>query len=252
MPFTLSHPAIVLPLNFLPRKWISITGLVIGSMAPDFQAFLIPGSDKSSTHTWWGILWFCVPISLLIAFVYHQFVREMFITHLPRWFQIKYARYKDLNWMAHFKKNWPVILVSVLIGSASHLFWDSFSHFDGFFIKGNPSLQGNAEVAGRSVEIPFLIQYLNSGIGLLIVLIALLQVPRSRNVRIRIVIGKFWLVFAIISAILLLFSLESLETTKLDDLLTSSMSVTAIALLVTSLLFKQGLIKDKWGGAGKG
>jgi hypothetical protein len=30
MPFTFSHPAIVLPLTFLPRQWFSFTGLVIG------------------------------------------------------------------------------------------------------------------------------------------------------------------------------------------------------------------------------
>jgi hypothetical protein len=229
-----------------------MTGLIIGSMAPDFQAFFMPGSDKSHTHTWWGVLWFCLPVSLLIAFLYHQFVREMFITHLPRWFQIKYARYKDFDWMNHFKRHWLVILISVLIGSTSHLFWDSFSHFDGFFIRGNRSLQGNAEIGGKSVEIPFLIQYLNSAIGLLVVLIAILQVPRSRNVRIRIVIGKYWLVFAIITAVLLLFSLESIEGVKLDDLLTSAITVMGIALLVTSLLFKQGLVKDKWGSESKG
>ncbi|WP_113654854.1 DUF4184 family protein, partial [Pedobacter namyangjuensis] len=30
MPFTFSHPAIVLPLTYLPKKWFSLTGLVIG------------------------------------------------------------------------------------------------------------------------------------------------------------------------------------------------------------------------------
>ena len=56
MPFTLSHPALVLPLNLLPKKWFSITGLVIGSMAPDLQAFFTDDADKTQTHTWWGIL----------------------------------------------------------------------------------------------------------------------------------------------------------------------------------------------------
>ena len=67
MPFTLSHPALVLPLNFLPRNWISITGLVIGSMAPDLQAFFTDDADKSQTHTWWGILYFCIPVSLVLG-----------------------------------------------------------------------------------------------------------------------------------------------------------------------------------------
>ncbi|WP_220463965.1 DUF4184 family protein [Adhaeribacter radiodurans] len=39
MPFTFSHPAIVLPLTLLLRKWYSLTGLVIGSLTPDFEYF---------------------------------------------------------------------------------------------------------------------------------------------------------------------------------------------------------------------
>jgi len=245
MPFTLSHPALVLPLNLLPKKWVSITGLVIGSMAPDFQSFFTDG-DKTQTHTWWAILWFCLPVSIIVSFLYHLSVREMLITHLPRFLQLKFIRYKDLDWVRTFKRNWFVIIISIVIGAASHLFWDSFSHFNGFFITGNRSLQGNAVIGGRSIEIPFLIQYLNSAIGLLIVGIAILQVPRSRNVRIRIVIGKYWMVIGILAVILLIFRLESTESMKLDDILTTAISTFAIALMITSLLFKQELIKDAW------
>ena len=39
MPFTFSYPAIVLPLTYLPRRWFSLTGLIIGSLTPDFEDF---------------------------------------------------------------------------------------------------------------------------------------------------------------------------------------------------------------------
>ncbi|RYZ31210.1 MAG: DUF4184 family protein, partial [Sphingobacteriales bacterium] len=116
MPFTLSHPALILPLNFLPKKWVSMTGLIIGSLAPDLQSFLTMDGDKSHTHTWWGILWFCVPVSLLLSFIYHLAIREMLITHLPRFFQLKFVRYKDLDWLARFRRHWIVIVISILIG----------------------------------------------------------------------------------------------------------------------------------------
>ena len=35
MPFTFSHPAIILPLAKINAKYISLTALVAGSMAPD-------------------------------------------------------------------------------------------------------------------------------------------------------------------------------------------------------------------------
>ncbi|SEF46838.1 protein of unknown function [Flavobacterium urumqiense] len=37
MPFTFSHPAIILP--FLKNKKLSATALIIGSMSPDFEYF---------------------------------------------------------------------------------------------------------------------------------------------------------------------------------------------------------------------
>ena len=39
MPFTFSHPAIVLPLTFLRRQWFSLTGLAVGSLTRDVKYF---------------------------------------------------------------------------------------------------------------------------------------------------------------------------------------------------------------------
>jgi Domain of unknown function (DUF4184) len=247
MPFTLSHPALVLPLNLLPKKWVSITGLIIGSLAPDLQSYTTPSAAKTHTHTWWGIFWFCIPAAILLSFIYHLFVREMLITHLPRFLQIKFIRYKDLNWAGLFRRNWPVILLSIVIGAASHLFWDSFSHYDGYFIRTNPAFQGNMDVFGKSTEIPFVIQYVNSIIGLLVVVFAILQVPRCRNVRIRVVIMKFWVITGILTLVLSFLQIETLGRLKLDDVLTSMITALAISLLITSLLFRNGTVRDSWG-----
>ena len=246
MPFTLSHPAIVLPLNLLPAKWVSLTGLVIGSLAPDLQSYFTPGADKTHSHTWWGIIWFCIPVSIVLSFVFHLVVREMLIMHLPRMLQLKMIRYKDVNWPALFKKRWPVILISIAVGAASHLFWDSFSHFDGFFIRDNPALQGNMDVFGRSVEIPFVIQYVNSLIGLIVIVAAVLQVPRSRNVRIRVVILKYWLIIGGLTVLFAFFNAKTTDRFNLDDFITGVISAFCSALLITSLLFKQGYIRDAW------
>ena len=40
MPFTFSHPAIVLPLVRKSGHWFSATGLIIGSLTPDFEYFM--------------------------------------------------------------------------------------------------------------------------------------------------------------------------------------------------------------------
>ncbi len=41
MPFTFAHPAAVLPFMKKQSKYISVTALILGSMAPDFEYFYI-------------------------------------------------------------------------------------------------------------------------------------------------------------------------------------------------------------------
>ena len=69
MPFTFAHPAIVLPL--LKKKYsryFSATGLIVGSMAPDFEAFIGFRKEKIYSHNWLGVFWFDLPLALIIAF----------------------------------------------------------------------------------------------------------------------------------------------------------------------------------------
>jgi hypothetical protein len=56
MPFTFSHPAIILPLAYLPKKWYSMTGLVIGSLVPDFEYFLRMSMAGYHSHTIAGLV----------------------------------------------------------------------------------------------------------------------------------------------------------------------------------------------------
>jgi hypothetical protein len=41
MPFTFAHTALIIPLCYIRRRyrWISATGLITGSVAPDFEKF---------------------------------------------------------------------------------------------------------------------------------------------------------------------------------------------------------------------
>ncbi|MEG1227787.1 MAG: DUF4184 family protein, partial [Flavobacterium sp.] len=41
----------MLPLQFLNKKWFSLTGLVIGSMIPDFEYFIRMRIQSIYSHT---------------------------------------------------------------------------------------------------------------------------------------------------------------------------------------------------------
>ncbi len=108
MPFTFSHPAIVLPLNYLPKKWVSLTGLIAGSIAPDFEYFLRLRVRSDYSHTWFGIFWIDLPIALLLSLIYHNWIKISFINHLPSFLHSRFFVYKEFNWK---NKRLPVHLL---------------------------------------------------------------------------------------------------------------------------------------------
>lgn len=135
MPFTFAHPAIVLPLTKLPKRWFSSSGLIIGSIAPDFEYFLRGETISNHSHTIAGLFYFNLPVSLLIAFIFHRFIRNSLIDHLPSGFYERFYSYRSIPWFHYARKNSVALVLSILIGGLSHIFLDSFTHQDGFFVQ---------------------------------------------------------------------------------------------------------------------
>ncbi|WP_181304274.1 DUF4184 family protein [Rufibacter sp. XAAS-G3-1] len=140
MPFTFSHPAVVLPLISLPQKWRSATGLIVGSMAPDFEKFIRMSLHDPYSHTWPSIFYFNLPVGLLVCFLFHLIVRNTLIDHLPYFLRKRFDRFKRFDWKTHFRKHWPVVVLSLLIGIVSHLGWDAFTHKEGRGVRMFPFL----------------------------------------------------------------------------------------------------------------
>ena len=141
MPLTFCHPAIVLPLKKLKPNWFSMTGLIIGSMSPDLEYFSRMEILATHSHLFLGVLYFDLPIALIYCFVFHLFVRNILINHLPDFFKERFAQFLNFDWINYFKKNWLIVIVSIIIGAYSHLFWDAFTHEWGYFAKLIPALQ---------------------------------------------------------------------------------------------------------------
>lgn len=133
MPFTFAHPAIVLPLAKLPKRLISTTGLIIGSMAPDFEYFLRMEATSEYGHTIPGTFYFSLPLALAVSFVFHQVIRNPLIDHLPDELFYRFCRFKSFNWPEYVRKHLLSVVVSIIMGALSHIFWDSFTFADGFF-----------------------------------------------------------------------------------------------------------------------
>src|SRR5262250_1484731 len=83
MPFTLAHPAAVVPLARLLGKKVVFSALVIGSMTPDF-AYPVPGLTRGPSHSLSGLFWFCLPVGLASYLLFHLLVKRPRAAALPR------------------------------------------------------------------------------------------------------------------------------------------------------------------------
>lgn len=123
LPFTLSHPAAVLPL----RRKLVFSALVIGSMSPDFDYFFWPSANVRLTHTVLGIFLFCLPLGLMVLWLFHSLFKIPLLALAPVSQQRKLAVFARPFPFGPWRR-FGLIVLSLIVGSATHLLWDSFTH----------------------------------------------------------------------------------------------------------------------------
>lgn len=127
MPFTLAHPAAVVPLS---RWGLSLSALAIGSMAPDFEYYLrLTLRTERYWHTLPGALWLALPCAFGVYCVFHAWIKLPLAALLPRRLQARLAPYLEPL------RLWPprrlgLVLLSILAGIATHAGWDLLTHAD--------------------------------------------------------------------------------------------------------------------------
>jgi membrane-bound metal-dependent hydrolase YbcI (DUF457 family) len=124
MPFTLSHPAAALP--FLRTRLIP-SALVIGSMVPDFEYFLRLSPKGGFGHTLPGVFLFDLPVAFISLWLFHAFLKEPLYSWLPLSVQQRISLDPSSS-PIQSPANLALALLSILIGIATHILWDSFTH----------------------------------------------------------------------------------------------------------------------------
>ena len=241
MPFTFSHPAIVLPVTYLPRKWYSLTGLIIGSLTPDFEYFLRMKVESNYSHTLSGVFWFDLPLGILLAFIFHNIVRNKLFYNLPTVLTTRLLAFNDFNWNYYFKKNWFVVIVSIIIGALSHIFWDSFTHDSGFFVQTIPSLKSKINVLGIQLPVFKILQHGSTIIGALIIAYAIFKLPASKKIISRLNL-KYWVLWIVLTLTIISLRLFSgLDYRLYGQLIVTGISAGLISIILTSWLTKRNM-----------
>lgn len=176
MPFTFAHPAIVLPFNYLSKRWVSLTALVVGSITPDFEYFIRMKIESRYSHTWSGLFWFDIPLGLLLFFIYQLIVKNELIDNLPIWLNIRLSNFKSTSLPFSFQYI-AVIILSILIGATSHLLWDGFTHPGGYFVQNISILSSLINLHKHKVYLYKILQHGSTLIGLMVIFLSICQLP---------------------------------------------------------------------------
>src|ERR1700682_1552460 len=152
MPFTLAHPAAIVP-------------LIIGAMTPDLP-YYVPvrfGLIRPETHSVTGSFTTCLVLGYAALGCVFLLRRPLTALLSVR------ARWLCLSALAPFSRRpleWALAPVSIILGVWTHLLWDSFTHDEGWMVRRVAALSAEVSFLGYNGTVCHALQYLSSAFGL--------------------------------------------------------------------------------------
>ena len=195
MPFTFAHPAVIVPFKWLPERWYSWAGLIIGSMVPDFQAFINLGGGKVLSHSWIGVYTYNLPLGLLLLLLFHYVVRNGLVANLPPFLRSRFSIYTKIKNEHYFTKRYVAIIISLLIGIYTHLIWDRFTHTASY--THTTDLLGLELSSVQKNELQLLLQWGCSFLGIMVLTWMIAIMPSTGLSKIRPMRSYWFLVIAV-------------------------------------------------------
>jgi hypothetical protein len=145
VPFTPAHAAAALPFR---RTRLIPSALVIGTLAPDFEYFIRFKLGSAFGHTVRGALLFALPVALVVLWLFHRYVKVPLVSVLPNSLESRLIPYLE-RFRFFGLSRFLLIVFSILLGIATHIVWDSFTH-------QRMWLYGHWSFLRQSSTIPFL------------------------------------------------------------------------------------------------
>jgi hypothetical protein len=131
VPYTASHIAAVLP---MARSPLVASALVIGSMSPDVPYYLPVVVSSEVTHSPVGVVSVDVLLGLVVFVAWHGFLVRPAVDCAPAVLRGRIPAQAVLGLRARLSSRSRLLLVllSLSVGAATHVAWDSFTHVGGW------------------------------------------------------------------------------------------------------------------------
>lgn len=170
MPWTVAHPALVLPLHRFSPRPLDFTALVLGSLTPDLGYYVNNFKLATFAHTLPGSFLACIPAGVLLIIVFYLFCKPLCYVLPSPHRQALLSLCPDFPTAAG---RWGIILASLLLGAWGHNFWDAFTHERGWFVERIPWLMTPVvQLGSLNVRVYLVLQELSTVLGFAIVVIA--------------------------------------------------------------------------------
>jgi hypothetical protein len=167
MPFTLSHAAAVLPFKRLSGARLPLAALMIGSMSPDFAYFLPDPPNRIATHNLVGLFVFCWPMALAAWLFYVHVLERPTRALMPERWRVRISPSdRRLSASALLAAS-----IAVILGAATHIIWDSFTHARSPVVAALPVLHSVvATYRGHGIHLYWVLQHTSSVVGMTVLI----------------------------------------------------------------------------------
>jgi uncharacterized protein DUF4184 len=175
MPFTLAHPAAIVPVHVLARGRLRLAALALGAASPDFQYFLPLDTERRFAHSLPGLILFCLPAGWLALVLFDRWGRRGVQALLPIPWRLPPPPVPPRPLLA--------TTAALLVGALTHVVWDSFTHASGWGVQHLPMLRGPVFPPLLSVQWLKVLQHGSSLMGLAVLAYVCLRWMQSQPVR---------------------------------------------------------------------
>jgi Domain of unknown function (DUF4184) len=176
VPFTVSHAAAAYPFR---RTRLVLSALIIGTFAPDLEFFVRFAPKGPFGHTERGLFLFALPAAFMMFWLYEEVVKQPLAALLPLSFRRRLSA-EPCHISLRRPRRLLLVVVSILIGAATHIVWDSFTHERSWPWHAPPVLLHTMTLPWLGpVHYYRLLQYFSSVFGLLFVFFWIWQWRRT-------------------------------------------------------------------------
>jgi hypothetical protein len=152
----------------MSKARLPLAALMIGSMSPDFAYFLPIAPGRAGTHDIAGLFYFCWPVGVAVWLLFVRVLEQPTMALLPETWRMRITPSDQaLN-----LKTLALAFAAIILGAATHIVWDWFTHASTPVVDAFPAMRAVAfNIGAKPIRWFSLLQILSSIAGMAVLMV---------------------------------------------------------------------------------